>query len=406
MRDGDEADGVFSGLKVIDCASFVAAPAAATILSDFGADVIKVEPLGAGDAYRNLGRLPGMPVSEHDWAWLLTGRNKRSLAMDLKLPEAQAALHRLVASADVFITNYPLPVRGRLGIDHKTLAALNPRLIYGSFTAYGEVGDEAEKTGFDSTAYWARSGLMDLVRADSNAMPARSMPGMGDHPSASSLFGAIVTALYRRERTGQGAHVSTSLLANGLWANGCFAQAKLCGGVFVDRPPREHAANACTNMYRCRDGRWFMLTMLNEERQFSPLLGALERGDLLDDPRFATLPARRENSRVLTAIFDEAFASRDLADWRVRLDKAGITFGIVGTLDDMLQDSQMREIEAIVPFVDDDLLTISSAFQIAGERKVQPRRSPEVGQHSDEVLREAGYSPDEIACLRALKVLA
>ena len=174
----------------------------------------------------------------------------------------------------------------------------------------------------------------------------------------------------------------------------------MCGGVFVDRPPREHAANACTDMYRCGDGRWFMLTMLNEERQFAPLLGALERSDLLDDPRFATLPARRENSRALTTIFDDAFAARDLAEWRVRLDRAGITFGIVGTLDDMLDDPQMRTIEALVPFADDDLLTVSSAFQIAGERKVRPRRSPEVGQHSDEVLREAGYSPDEIARLR------
>ena len=220
MRDGDEANTegrVFDGLRVIDCASFVAAPAAATILGDFGADIIKVEPPGAGDAYRGLGNNPGMPAgSAHDWAWLLTGRNKRSLAMDLKRPEAQAVLHRLAAEADVFITNYPLPVRTRLGIDHATLGALNRRLIYGSFTAYGEVGEEAEKTGFDSTAYWARSGLMDLVRSEANAAPARSLPGMGDHPSASTLYGAIVTALYRRERTGRGGLVSTSLLANGL----------------------------------------------------------------------------------------------------------------------------------------------------------------------------------------------
>ncbi len=406
MRDGDAGGLVFEGLRVIDCASFIAAPAAATILGDFGADVIKVEP-GTGDAYRGLGNLPGMPEgSPHDWAWLLTGRNKRSLALDLKRPEAQAVLHRLVAGADVFITNYPLPVRARLGIDHATLSVLNERLVYGSFTAYGEVGDEAEKTGFDSTAYWARSGLMDMVRPDAHAVPARSLPGMGDHPSASSLYGAIVTALYRRERTGKGGFVSTSLLANGIWANGCFAQAKLCGAHVAGRPPREESANACTNLYRCRDDRWFMLTMLNEERQFEPLLGALERTDLLDDPRFSTLPARRQNARALTTLFDATFAGRDLAEWRVRLDAAGITFGIVGTLDDMLADRQMRETEVLVPFADDpEMLTVSSVFHIAGETKVPPRRGGEVGEHSEEVLREAGYPAEEIGRLRGLGVL-
>jgi formyl-CoA transferase len=398
---------VFGGLRVIDCASYIAAPAAATILGDFGADVVKVEPPGKGDAYRGLGSIPGMPPgSEHDWAWLLTGRNKRSLALDLKHAEAREAMHRLIAGADVFITNYPLPVRPRLGIDHATLAALNPRLIYGSFTAYGEVGAEAEKTGFDSTAYWARSGLMDLVKPDTHSAPARSLPGMGDHPSASSLFGAIVTALYRRERTGQGALVSTSLLANGLWANGCFAQAKLCGAHVIGRPPREAMPNACTNMYRCRDDRWFMLTVLNEERQFAPLLGALGRTELLDDARFATVAERHRNAHALTAIFDAAFASRDLADWRGRLDAAGITFGIVGTLDDMMGDQQMRAAEAIVRFADLDLETVSSAFHVSGEQKVAPHRGPAVGEHTEEVLREAGYSAAEVARLRELGVLA
>lgn len=399
------AEGVFAGLRVIDCASFVAAPASATILSDFGADVIKVEPPGAGDAYRNLGRLPGLPRSEHDWAWLITGRNKRSLALDLKQAEARAALHRLVAQADIFITNYPLGVRHRLGIDHETLSALNDRLIYASFTAYGEVGQEAEKTGFDSTAYWARSGLMDLVRADKDTLPARSVPGMGDHPSASSLYGAIVTALYRRERTGKGAHVSTSLLANGLWANGCFAQAKLCGATFFDRPPRAAATNACTNMYRCRDERWFILSVLNEERQFAPLLEALDLSDLGDDPRFATPEQRRKHARELTAIFDQAFACHDLAEWRVRLDRAGITFGIVGTLDDMLEDQQMRAIGALVPFADAELLTVMSAFQIDGETKTEPRRGPAVGEHSADILREAGLSESAIERLRAAGAL-
>src|SRR5206468_12812911 len=210
--------GIFEGLKVLDCASFIAAPAAATVLSDFGADVIKIEPPGAGDPYRNLPNLPGYPHSEHNFAWMLESRNKKSLALDLTKSEGQAVLHKLAAEADVFITNMPPQVRQKLGITYDHLAPTNERLIYASFTGYGEKGEEANKPGFDSNAYWARSGLMDLVRADVDTTPARSVAGMGDHPCAMALYGAIVTALYRREHTGKGSHVSSNLMANGVWA--------------------------------------------------------------------------------------------------------------------------------------------------------------------------------------------
>src|SRR4030081_1463060 len=155
--------GIFEGLKVLDCASFIAAPAAATVLSDFGADVIESEPPITGDPYRNLPNLPGYPASPHNFAWMLESRNKKSLALDLSKPEGQAVLHRLAGEADVFITNFPPAVRERLGITHEHLAPKNNRLIYASFTGYGEKGEEANKPGFDSNAYWARSGLMDLV---------------------------------------------------------------------------------------------------------------------------------------------------------------------------------------------------------------------------------------------------
>src|SRR5947209_12330908 len=204
-------EGIFEGLKVLDCASFIAAPAAATVLSDFGAKVIKIEPPGSGDPYRSLPNLPGYPHSPHNFAWMLESRNKKRLALDLSKPEGQAVLYRLVAEADVFITNFPPGVRKRLGITHQQLMPLNQRLIYASFTGYGEKGDEADKPGFDSNAWWARSGLMDLVKPYTGAEPARSVAGMGDHPSAMALFGAIVTALYRRERTGESACVGSSL---------------------------------------------------------------------------------------------------------------------------------------------------------------------------------------------------
>src|SRR5262249_51754354 len=210
---------VFSSLKVIDCASWRAGRAAATIMSGSGADVIKVGPPGSGGPWRGRGPLPGRSVDHY---WQLTSRNKRSLAIDLKHAEGLAVLHRLVASADVFVTNFPLPVRDRLKIAAAHLLAINPRLIYASLTAYGELGDEAARTGFDSAVDWARTGLMDVVRATAETEPARSVPGMGDHPSATALYAAIVTALYRRERTGKGGIVQSSLLQNGAWANACF----------------------------------------------------------------------------------------------------------------------------------------------------------------------------------------
>jgi len=394
---------LFTGLKVIDCASWIAGPAAATIMSDFGADVIKIEPPGVGDPWRTRGPIPGKDV---DYYWQLTARNKRSLAIDLKHEDGIAALHRLAASADVFVTNFPLPVRDRLLLSPAHLLPLNPRLIYASFTAYGEAGDEAAKTGFDSTAYWARTGLMDQVRADATTAPARSMPGMGDHPSATGLYAAIVTALYRREKTGLGGVVRSSLLQNGLWANGCAVQTRLFGEHVTHRPTREEAPNALANHYQSRDGRWFIMALFNEQRQLRGFLSAIGREDLTDDPRFATDASRKKYAGDLVTILDAEFAKRDLNDWRAILDGVGVTFGIVGTVNEVLDDQQMRDSGALVPFADGAHLTVSSPFHIDGVEKVPAQRAPAVGQHSDAVLREAGYAADDIARLRALGVLA
>jgi formyl-CoA transferase len=398
--------GIFDGLKVLDCASFIAAPAAATVLSDFGADVIKIEPPGAGDPYRNLPNLPGYPRSEHNFAWLLEARNKKSLALDLTRAEAQAVLYKLVAQSDVFITNMPPQVRSKLGITYDHLAHLNERLIYASFTGYGEKGAEANKPGFDSNAYWARSGLMDLVRADTNTTPARSVAGMGDHPCAMAFYGAIVTALYQREKTGKGSHVASNLMANGVWAASVLAQAKLCGAKFGERRPRERALNAVTNHYQCRDGRWIILSLLNEDRQWPTLARCLGRADLIDDPRFATKPDRHARSIELIKIFDEVFATKDLSEWRTILDGSGLVFGVVGILDDIPTDQQMLDNDVLVPFENDTMLTINSPIWIDGAKKVQPRKPPEVGEHSDDILRAAGYDDATIARLRGSGAVA
>jgi len=395
-------ESLFAGLKVIDCASWIAGPAAATILSDFGADVIKIEPPGAGDPWRASTPIPGKPTDHY---WQLTSRNKRSLAVDLKHGEGIAVLYRLLAMADVFVTNFPLPVRERLKIAASDLLALNPRLIYASLTAYGERGEEAARTGFDSTVYWARTGLMDMVRATADTEPVRSVPGMGDHPSATALYAAIVTALYRREKTGKGGIAQSSLLQNGAWANACFIQSRLFGEHVPHRPPRQQAPNPLANHYRCRDGRWFIMALFNEQRQLRGFLAAIGCAHLAEDPRFATRAARTDNAPALVAILDEVFAQRNLEEWEAILQAAGVTFGVVGTVDETSSDAQLQRIGALVPFADGMGLTVSSPFHIDGETKVVPRRAPSVGQHTDAVLQEAGYSDTDIRRLRALGVL-
>jgi formyl-CoA transferase len=311
-------------------------------------------------------------------------------------------LHQLVRRADVFVTNVPLDGRARLGIRWEDLSPLNPRLIYGSVTAYGETGAEASRPGFDSTALWARTGLMDLVRPSPDAPPSRSLPGMGDHPTGVSLFGAIMAALYQRERTGRGTMVSTSLMANGLWLNAIAVQGILCGARTPVRPPREDAVDPLANLYRCRDGRWVLVTLTADGRRWSDFATGIGRADLVADPRFATPAARRANARALIETLDAVFAAREWPQWRPVLERHSIAHSLVGTLDDIPDDAQMRASGALVPLDDPRAgasLTVSSPLQITGQDKVAARMAPELGEHTVEVLREAGLDEAEIARL-------
>ena len=388
--------GIFEGLKVIDCASFIAAPSSATALSDFGADVIKIEPPGAGDPVRNLPNLPGYPISNHNYAWMLEGRNKKSLALDLSKPEGQAVLRNLAAEADVFITNFPPPVRKRLGVTYDDLAPLNDRLVYASFTGYGETGAEADKPGFDSNAWWARSGLMDLVRETNDTVPARSMPGMGDHPTAVALFGAIMAALYRRERTGKGGSVSTSLLANGLWANGVWMQAALFDADFSVRLQRG-MRGALTELYMCRDGRWFMLAMLNYQREWPLLAEAIGKPEWLSDPRFETHEVRRANAAGLVAELEKVFIARDWPEWKELFQTAGITYGPIMQSADHMACPQVAA-NGFLPEIagTDGWQTVDSPIRIEGETKRQPRLAPGIGEHTRQVLASFGYDDGAI----------
>jgi crotonobetainyl-CoA:carnitine CoA-transferase CaiB-like acyl-CoA transferase len=224
---------------------------------------------------------------------------------------------------------------------------------------------------------------------------------MGDHSAGFTLFSGIVMALYQRQNTGKGTEVTSSLVANGIWANGYNAQAALCGATFTDRPAREDAFNALTNYYQCRDGLWLILTILNEEKQWPELARCLDRADLIEDVRFAKKGDRLTRSRELIALLDKEFQKRDRAEWRERLTERGIVFDVVATPADIPTDQQLFDNDILIPFERSDALTINTPIALRGSDKVRPKMPPSVGQHSDEILKEAGFDTATIAEMRA-----
>ncbi len=392
-------DNIFSGLKVVDFASFIAGPSAAVILSDFGADVVKVEQ-PKGELWRIGQKIPPQPYSDIAYPFQLANRNKRGLALDLKSPSASAVLERLVKWADVFIVNTPHPARKKLKLEYDDVAQWNPRLIYADLTGYGEKGPDAALPGFDITAYWARSGLLSMTR-DAGSPPTWPVAGSGDNATAVAIFAAIVTALYRREHTGKGSYVTTSLLASGVWSASVFIQAALCGANFYGLHDRAHPANAALNVYRSSDGTWFLLVVTPDK--IPAVLKAMGREDLLTDPRFSDPKKLAENRPQLTAMLDEIFGSQPMAHWDEIFSGVHVTFGAVRDPQEVVNDPQLRPNDIVIPLegAGDKLnSTISSPIQVHGVSKVAAKRAPGIGEHNDQVLGELGFSATEIDGLR------
>ena len=389
-----------AGIRVLDVSTYIAAPVAAVVLGDYGADVIKVEQPGGGDPNRTMITVASYPKSAVNYPWLMDARNKRSVALDLKQQAGRAALDRMIPGADVLITNFPLPVRERLKLDYHHFTGLNPRLIYASLTGFGEDGPDRDQAGFDSTAFFARSGLCDQLRYE--GQPSHfSLPAQGDRMTGMTLLAAIMIALFQRERTGKGMAVSTSLLANGLWSNGVYAQAALLGAFLPLRPPRHSPRSAVGNLYRTRDDRWLLLSLALEEAMWPRLCTALERPELLADARFIDTAARRANAAALTTVLDEVFATRTLAEWISRLKSARLTFSPINRIEDVATDPQAAACGAVIESANSEMpRTLAAPFQLAGSPPRPAGPAPAIGQQTDEVLREAGFSAAEIAELR------
>ena len=394
-------DPVFSALKIVDCGSYVAGPAAATVFADLGAEVIKVEPLD-GDPLRKLA--PVYP----SYFWRMDARNKKGLAIDLKHPRGREAIERLVRTADVFLTNYRPSLLKRLNLEYETLKDFNSKLVYAQITGYGLQGDESERTAFDSTAWWGRSGLQDWIRPH-DAGPALSAAGMGDHATSMALFGSISAALYRREITGEGARVHTSLVANGAWSHSMSIQAAAAGASWAfDHPKPPRAEGHLNQLYRTQDERTILMNVLNPAKEYLPLLHSLGIENLVDDPRFVDHRTAYEHMADLVIRVRQSIGSMSLVELRDRFDAHGITYGFAQQMSEVLNDPQLWANDVLVspeePIEGYDR-TVASPIWIDGVEKVPPKLAPEIGEHNEEVLTAIGFSTEDIEKMRTEGVI-
>lgn len=396
---------LFSDLKVLDMGSWIAGPVASTILSDYGAQVIKIEAPEIGDGYRAFASMASTPTHAENYTWEMDNRNKRSITLNLKSDEGRAILLELVEECDVYITNLPHPMRRAWQLSYTDLAPLNPKMIYASLTAYGELGPERDREGFDLVAYWSRSGLMDLVRSP-GAPPAPALPGMGDHPTSVSLYASILTALFRRQQTGEGSHVHTSLLANGIWSASCIAQGTFAEADFADyyaSQPRLFARR----MYEAADGRWMQFSMVRTDEEVDLMFAAMERPDLLLDERFATSDARLEYGDQLALELVDIIKSKPSVQWMEEFHAIGVPSALVGQVEDLPSDPQViANNMAFAPPTGIDMpLVIKHPLNIDGLKTKAMVKAPEMGEHTAEVLAEMGYSTAEIAAFREQSIV-
>ena len=396
---------LLKGIKVIDAASFIAGPASTTILSDFGAEVIKIEPPKIGDSLRHLIMRTRRvnPQSERDYCWHLTSRNKKSLALDLNSEKGQEILRELVKDSDVFVTNMPEKTRQKLKIRAVDLLPINDRLVYGSLTGYGEDGEDSHRTAFDVLAWWARSGLMDVVRPSDNSSPGSIPIGMGDQPSGVALFASIMTALYRREKTGKGGEVYTSLMANGAWSNGSYIQAGLFNADFPDRQI-EAPLHPFGGRYKTKDGRFLLLAIIDATKEWPKFLKAMNLEYLNEDEKFSSFKNLNSNFRDLYKILEEQFAKYNLSEVIDKLKNSGVTFGFMNKSNDLSEDRQFLDSEVLIKYDNkafgDNSLTVNSPVFLKNEPKKIPEKGPELGEHTKQILLSLGKSEQDIKQLK------
>ncbi len=390
------------GIRVIEIAHFVAAPSGGALLADLGAEVIKVE-VPEGEMYRHV--RPQFMGIESDFAsspgFEMDNRGKRSLTLDLTRPGAVEALARVIDTAQVVLTNMLPARRPKYGIDPETLLARKPSLVFASLTGYGMQGEEASTPSFDYAAYWARSGLMDLMH-DEGTQPAFLRPGVGDHAAGVSLVAGILSALRVAERTGEGQVVDVSLMGIGIYVSGCDMANAAATRQTPPRHNRDAPSNPLWNQYRTRDDRWLFLVMVETDRYWPLVCRALDRGDLETDERFSSAEGRARHSRELVAEFDRTFAEHDLGYWSGPLREHRVIWAPAQTMAEVVDDPQAQAM-GFFPEVEHPeagrFATVAPPFLLS-ESDIQPRAAaPLLGADTRDVLRSAGLDESEIDAL-------
>ena len=398
--------GPMDGIRVVELGLWVAGPSAAAVLADWGAEVVKIEP-PTGDPFRGLFltvsgvEMPANPPFELD------NRGKRSIALNLETAEGRRIAHQLIDRADVFVTNIRAEVLDRFALGYDELAARNPRLVYAHITGYGDDGPERDRPSYDIGAFWSRAGIAAALTPPGTDPPYQR-GAMGDHVAGITTAGSIAAALLARARTGRGQRVSTSLLRVGVFVLGWDMNSTLRLGIRATPMTRTTTPNPVINSYRAGDGRWFWLLGLQGQRHWPDLIRAVDRPDWLDDPRFATMQARRTNCAELVGLLDALFATRPLSEWGVIFDRAGMWWAPVQSTEDVVRDPQAIAAGAFVDVPQADGGTIrgvASPVDFSRDRWAPGGPVPECGQHTEELLLELGYDWEVIGGLKARGVV-
>jgi crotonobetainyl-CoA:carnitine CoA-transferase CaiB-like acyl-CoA transferase len=399
--------GVFCGVKVVELAQFVFVPVAGALLADWGADVIKIEHPVNGDGYRGLVSQGILQVSDSgvNQSMELANRGKRSAGVDVNTSEGREVLLKLVASADVFLTNFRPSALDRMGLGVEALREVNPKIIYARGHGFGVRGPDADAPGYDATAFWARGGIGATLTPPGLAQPIGQRGAFGDRNGAVQLAFGIASALFRRERTGEPSVVDVSLLATAMWTmssdilsalQGRFANAIKAGQTARQSP------NPLTGTYRTSDDRFLGLSLLQADRDWPRLAEAIGRPELAADPRFVDMAARAENKGELVDILDKVFGSRSLAEWRDALTGKRLPWAPFQTIPEVLEDPQV----APNGYIGEVEVEGGEAFRLPtgavqfDEQPTALRRGPEQGEHTDEVLAELGYDWEHILKLK------